>query len=106
MGFQKAANGVSQRVTNREIQHEDYKRCLIDEELMYHRMAKIGHIYNKLETLDTLKKSLSPYNDKQGSRRMVMCLKHTVLELKIYWVNIYIYIYKIYLYLQMKKWMS
>ena len=35
----KTAEGVSQRVTNMEIQHEDYKRCLIDDEEMYHNMV-------------------------------------------------------------------
>ena len=61
----KTAKGVSQRVTNREIQHEDYKRCLIDDEEMYHNMVQIGHTHHQLETQDTLKKSLSPYNDKK-----------------------------------------
>ena len=41
----KTAKGVSQRVTNREIQHEDYKRCLIDDEEMYHNMVRIGHTH-------------------------------------------------------------
>ena len=61
----KTANGVCQRVTSNEIRHGDYKRCLIDDELMYHSMMRIGHTHHQLETVETLKKSLSPYNDKK-----------------------------------------
>ena len=56
----KTAKGVSQRVSDREIKHEDYKRCLIYDEEMYHNMVKIGHTHHQLETQDTLKKSVSP----------------------------------------------
>ena len=66
----KTANGVCQRVTNNEIRHEDYKRCLIDNELMYHSMMRIGHIHHKLETIETLNKSLSQNNDKKWTKKM------------------------------------
>ena len=56
----KAANGVSRRVTNWEIKHDDYKRCSIEDEVMYHKMVKIGHIHHKLEKQDRLKKIIEP----------------------------------------------
>ena len=37
----------------------------MNDEQMYHRMVKIGHTHHQLETQDTLKKSLSPFNDKK-----------------------------------------
>ena len=61
----KTANGVSRRVTNWEIKHDDYKRCLIEDEVMYHSMMRIGHTHHQLESIETLKKSPSPYNDKK-----------------------------------------
>ena len=63
MGRNQSSNVVCQRVTNNEIRHEDYKRCLIHNELMYHNMMRLGHTHHKLETIETLKKSLTPYND-------------------------------------------
>ena len=65
MEIRKTAKGVSHRVTNREIKHEDCKRCLIDDEEMYHNMVRIGHTHHQLQTIEALKKSLSPYNDKK-----------------------------------------
>ena len=58
----KTAKGVSQRVTNRELKHEYYKRCLIDDEEMYHNMVRIGHTHHQLQTIKALKKSISPYS--------------------------------------------
>ena len=56
----RTANGVSQRITNKEIHHEDSKRCLRDDELMYQSMMRIGHTHHKLETIETLKKIFTP----------------------------------------------
>ena len=61
----KAANGVSRRVTNKEIKHEDFKRCLTENEMMKHMMSKIGHTHHNVETQYKLKKSLNPFNDKK-----------------------------------------
>lgn len=61
----KAANGVSRRVTNKEIKHENFKTCLIENEVMYHNMSKIGHTHHSVETQHTMKRSLNPYNDKK-----------------------------------------
>ena len=61
----KAANGVSRRITNKEIKHEDFKRCLTGNEMMKHRMSKIGHTHHNVETQYKLKKSLNPFNDKK-----------------------------------------
>ena len=56
----KTAKFVSQRITNRELKHEDYKRCLLDDREMYHNMVQIGHTHHQLETQDTLKKIIKP----------------------------------------------
>ena len=64
-GTKKAANGVRRSVKNKEIKHEDYRRCLMENEMMKHMMSKIGHTHHRVETMDKLKKSLSPYNDKK-----------------------------------------
>ena len=56
----KTAKGVSQRVTKRELKHEDYKRCLMGEEEMYHNIVRIGHTHHQLQIIEALKKSLSP----------------------------------------------
>ena len=45
------------------------KRCLIDDEEMYHNMVRIGHTHHQLETIEALKKSLSPYNDKKWIKK-------------------------------------
>ena len=60
MGGNQNCNVVCQRVFNNGISHEDYKICLIDNELMYHSMVQIGHTHHHLETIETLKKSLTP----------------------------------------------
>ena len=41
----KTAKGVSQRVTNRELKHEDYKICSIDNEELYLNMVRIWHTH-------------------------------------------------------------
>ena len=61
----KAANGVSSRVKKEEIRYMDYKRCLLDNEIMYHEMGRITHKHHVLQTEEKFKKSLSPYNDKR-----------------------------------------
>ena len=61
----KAANGVSRRVTNKEIKHEDFKRCLTENEMMNHWMPKIGHTHHNVETQYKMKRSLNPFNDKK-----------------------------------------
>ena len=93
----KTANGVCQRVTNKEIRHEDYKRCLIDDELMYHSMMRIGHTHHQLESIETLKKSLSPYNDKKwiqknGDVFTTCSFEHKHIKGKYIFVHAYIYI--------------
>ena len=53
----------------RDIRHGDYKKVLLDDELMYHNMMRIGHTHHQLETIETLKKSLTPYNDKKWIKK-------------------------------------
>ena len=54
-GEKKAtAKGVSQRITKKVIKHNDYKTCLMNDEQMYHRIVKIGHIHHQLETQEIL----------------------------------------------------
>merc|ERR1711954_300558 len=64
-GEKATAKGVSQRVTKEVTKHQYYKTYLMNDEQIYHKMVKIGHNHHQLETQDTLKKSLSPFNDKK-----------------------------------------
>ena len=65
-GEKKAtAKGVNQRITRNEIKQGDYRNCLMNNEQMYHKMVNIAHDHHQLETSSTLKKSLSPFNDKK-----------------------------------------
>ena len=43
----------------------DYRNCLMNNEQMYHETVNIAHDHHQLETSTTLKKSLSPFNDKK-----------------------------------------
>ena len=94
----KTANGVSRRVTNWEIKHDDYKRCLIEDEVMYHSMMRIGHTHHQLESIETLKKSLSPYNDKKwinknGGEFKTYSFGDKNISSKYKYIYIYIYTY-------------
>ena len=65
-GEKKAtAKGVNQRLTRQVIQHMDYRKCIMNNDQMYHKMVNIAHNHHQLETSTTLKKSLSPFNDKK-----------------------------------------
>ena len=76
---------------------------------MYHSMMRIGHTHQQLETIETLKKSLSPYNDKRwinknGEEFETYSFGHWRLKGK-YKYNLYVKLYTyIYLYLQMLSW--
>ena len=50
---------------NNLITHEDYKACLFNETDMCHPQTRIGQKDHKLQTIETKKISLSPYNDKR-----------------------------------------
>ena len=93
----KTAKGVSQRVTNNVIKHNDYKTCLMNDDQMYHRMVKIGHTHHQLETQVILKKSLSPFNDKKwiqknGSDFITHSFGHKNIKGKYIFIHAYIYI--------------
>ena len=65
-GDKKAtAKGVSHKITKRELKHKDYRDCLLNNEEMYHASVNITHVHHQLQTANTLKKSLSPFNDKK-----------------------------------------
>ena len=61
----KAANGVCRNVKKKEIKHEHFKECLMEDVLMEHMQCRIGHTHHRLETVDKPKRSLCPYNDKR-----------------------------------------
>ena len=60
-----AAKGVCKRVSELVLRHEDYKKCLMEDIEMRHQMVRIGHTNHQLETQTSMKKSLSPFNDKK-----------------------------------------
>ena len=61
----KAANGVLEQVKKREITHEDYLKCLKELEARYHQGMKIMQKDHQLYSVNIVKKSLNPYNDKK-----------------------------------------
>ena len=52
-------------VRNYLISHLDYKECLFAETDMCHSQVRIGQTDHQLQTIETKKISLSPYNDKR-----------------------------------------
>ena len=65
-GRKKAvAKGVSNKITERHIKHIDYRDCLMNSEEMKHASVNIQHVHHQLETKSSIKKSLSPFNDKK-----------------------------------------
>ena len=50
---------------NNLISHEDYKKCLFNEIDMCHAQTRIGQKGHQLNTIETHKTSLSPFNDKR-----------------------------------------
>ena len=60
-----AVKGVSRVVTEQELKHSMFKDCLMNYTEMSPQMVKIGHKNHQLETQTTMKKSLSPFNDKK-----------------------------------------
>ena len=61
----KTAKGVLEQVKNDIITHEDYRNCLLNQEVRFHEGTKIFQNKHQLYTIDVAKKSLSPYNDKK-----------------------------------------
>ena len=47
------------------ISHDDYKKCLFNENEFSHTQIRIGHKDHQLQTIETKKTSLSPFNDKR-----------------------------------------
>ena len=104
----KAANGVIRRVTNWKIKHDNYKICLIEDEVMYHSMMRIGHTHHQLESIETLKKSLSPYNDKKLIQKnagvfTTYSFGHKNIKGKYILIHAYTYVLKYVLQLKMGK---
>merc|ERR1711954_208221 len=57
--------GCQSECNQEGLKHNDYKTCLMYDEQVYHKMVKIRHAQHQLEPQNTLKKSLSPFNDKK-----------------------------------------
>ena len=62
---ESAVYGVSRVVATQLLPHEMFKKCLMENFEMTHKMVKIGHQHHKLQTQTSMKKSLSPLNDKK-----------------------------------------
>ena len=61
----KTAKGISRHVTARDLHHEMYKSCLLEEYSMSSTMNVIRSRNQKLYSLIIHKTSLSPYDDKR-----------------------------------------
>jgi hypothetical protein len=59
------AKGVSKTVSENVLTHEDYRESLFKKKSMKHQMTKIANEWHQLYTVDLVKTSLSPFNDKK-----------------------------------------
>ena len=62
---EKIAKGIKKSVIKNNIKHEDYKRTLINEEQMHHKMKTIRSQRHQLGSYEINKVSLSCFDDKQ-----------------------------------------
>ena len=58
------AKGVSNAVRRKLLKHDEYKNALFSGKQRKDVMTRIGHESHQLYTLDVMKTSLNPYNDK------------------------------------------
>ena len=65
----KTAKGVLRIVKEREITHDNYKKCLFDQIQMKHKQTRIIQENHNMYTVEQNKVSLSPFNDKKWIRR-------------------------------------
>ena len=65
----KTAKGVSRRVKDEVIMHEDYKETLFEKLAMKHTQVRILQKEHELFTSEVVKASLSPFNDKKWVER-------------------------------------
>ena len=61
----KTSKGTLKHVTKNKLYHEDYKQSLFGETMYYNDGVKIMHENNKMYTVNVMKNSLCPYNDKK-----------------------------------------
>ena len=61
----KTAKGIKKNVINNNIRHEDYKRTLLTEDQMCHKMKTIRSQRHQLGSYEINKVSLSCFDDKQ-----------------------------------------
>ena len=65
-GEQKnTAKGVSKTVSENVLTHEDYVRCLMEKTTMKNKMTRFVHDKHQISTVDQVKTTLSPFNDKR-----------------------------------------
>jgi hypothetical protein len=65
----KTAKGVSRRVKDEVITHQDYKETLFKKKTMKHLQTRILQKEHELFTSEVVKSSLSPFNDKKWVER-------------------------------------
>ena len=58
------AKGIKKNVIKKDIMHDDYKKTLINEEQMRHKMRTIRSVKHKLQSFEINKISLSCFDDK------------------------------------------
>ena len=61
----KTAKGIKKNVINNNIRHEEYKRTLLNEEKMHHKMKTIRSQRHQLGSYEINKESLSCFDDKR-----------------------------------------
>ena len=61
----KTAKGIKKNVIKNNIKHEDYKRVLLNEEQVHHKMKTIRSQRHQLGSYEMNKVSLSCFDDKR-----------------------------------------
>ena len=61
----RRAKGISKSVVKAQITHDQYKRCLFDEEIFFHDNIKINSTLHQINTTQVHKKSLAANDTKR-----------------------------------------
>ncbi|CAH3157887.1 unnamed protein product, partial [Porites evermanni] len=61
----KTGKGIKKSVLKKEVRHQDFKDCLMEEREFQHSMVNFRSHQHQLHTIKQTKKSLSPFDDKR-----------------------------------------
>ena len=61
----KTGKGINKSVLRKEIKHQDFKDCLFMRQEYEHSMVNFRSQHHQVFTIQQIKKSLSPFDDKR-----------------------------------------